>query len=253
VRIRIGEMVDISTVDWVGRPVTMLFLGGCNFACPWCQNAALVPLNSGSLIQISEIEERISKNFGLIDGIGFSGGEPTLQEKALTEISGWAKDHRLDVLLNTNGSNPQVIENLIDKDLIDEVSSDIKAPLVAEKYSKVIGKSLSYSVEAIPKIERSFSICEERGIPLEIRTTIIPGLVDQPGQIKEISQGIQYCKRYILQQFVPNENVPASRYRDISPPDRTLLLSLAQAAVNQGIGKVFIRSSHQGLERVESK
>ncbi|UCD72976.1 MAG: anaerobic ribonucleoside-triphosphate reductase activating protein [Candidatus Bathyarchaeota archaeon] len=252
-RIRIGELVDISTVDWVGRPATMLFLGGCSFACPWCQNADLVPLNSGSLVRISDIEERISKNFGLIEGIGFSGGEPTLQEEALTEISSWAKNHGLSVLLNTNGSNPGVVQSLIDKDLIDEVSSDVKAPLLAYEYSKVIGRSLSFCAEVVLRITETLSICRERGIPVEIRTTIIPGLLDRADQIKAISRGKQYCERYILQQFFPNENIPDSNYRDLSPPDRVHLLSLAQVAVDEGIRNVFIRSSYQGLERVELK
>ena len=252
-RIRIGALVDISTVDWVGRPTTMLFLGGCSFACPWCQNVDLVPLDSGSLVQISEVEERISKNLGLIEGIGFSGGEPTLQEEALAEISGWAKNQGLSVLLNTNGSNPRVVQGLIDKDLIDEVSSDVKAPLVADEYSRVIGRSPSYCAGAVSRITKTLSICRERGIPIEIRTTVIPNLVDHPDQIQAISRGKQYCERYILQQFVPNENIPDSNYRDLSPPDRAHLLSLAQVAVKEGIRNVFIRSSYQGLERVGSQ
>lgn len=233
--------------------MTMLFLGGCSFACPWCQNAPLIPLNSGSLVQISDIEERISKNFGLIEGIGFSGGEPTLQEEALTEISSWAKNHGLSVLLNTNGSNPRVVQNLIEKDLIDEVSSDVKAPLLAEEYSKVIGKSRSYCADVVLKIAETLSICRECGIPIEIRTTIIPGLIDRSDQIKAISRGKQYCERYILQQFFPNETILDSNFRDLSPPDRVHLLSLAQVAIDEGIRNVFIRSSYQGLERVGPK
>jgi len=250
-KIRIGGIVDVSTVDWVGRPTTMLFLAGCSFACPWCQNTNLISPKSGELVPVSKVEERISRNLGLIDGIGFSGGEPTLQGKPLTEISSWAKHKGLEVFLNTNGGNPRVIQDLIDKGLVDVVASDVKAPLVADEYSKVIGKSKSYCDRVICKIRETVSLCNEREIPLEIRTTIIPDLVDRPDQIRDISQDLKHCERYILQQFVPNENVVDPRFRDLSPPNREHLLSLARIALGEGVKSVFIRSSYRGLERVE--
>jgi len=250
-KIRIGGMVDVSTIDWVGRPTTMLFLAGCSFQCPWCQNANLVPLKSGFLIPVSEVEERISKNLGLIDGIGFSGGEPTLQEGAVAEISKWAKHRGLGVFLNTNGSSPSVIQNLVEEGLVDRVASDIKAPLVPGEYARAIGRSPSYCVKVINKIRETISICNENKVPLEIRTTIVPGLIDRPDQVQAISRDLKGCERYILQQFVPNESVPDPKLRDLSPTDREHLMSLAKIALREGVKNVFIRSSFQGLERVE--
>ncbi len=249
---RIGGLVDISTIDWVGKPTTMLFLSGCPFACPWCQNADLVPPKSGNLVSVSELKERISKNLGLIDGVGFSGGEPTLQEEPVIEIAAWAKDRGLGIFLNTNGSNPQVVRNLAQMDLLDEVASDVKAPLVPDEYSRVIGRSSSYCSEVIVDISETFSVCRENNIPTEIRTTIIPGLVDRPDQIQSISNISRGCERYILQQFVPNEKVPDPRYRLLSSPSREGLMRLARVALGEGVENVFIRSSFRGLEKVDS-
>ncbi|MBL7118671.1 anaerobic ribonucleoside-triphosphate reductase activating protein [Candidatus Bathyarchaeota archaeon] len=249
-KIRLGGIVDVSTVDWVGRPTTMLFLAGCSFACPWCQNANLISPESGELVSVSKVEERISRNLGLIDGIGFSGGEPTLQGKPLAEISSWAKHKGLGVLLNTNGDNPRVIQDLLDMNLVDRVASDVKAPLEPDEYSKVIGKSPLYCDGVIRKIRKTVSLCNKKNIPIEIRTTIIPNLVDRPDQIRDISQDLKNCERYILQQFVPNENVIDPRFRDLSPPNREHLLSLARIALGEGVKNVFIRSSSQGLEKV---
>ncbi len=251
--VRIGGIVDVSTIDWVGRPTTVLFLAGCSFACPWCQNTNLIPLRSGKLVSVSEVKKRISMNLGLIDGIGFSGGEPTLQENPLTEISSWAKRKGLGVFLNTNGSNPRVIRDLIEMNLVDRIASDVKAPLEVGEYSRVIGKSTSYCDRVIGKIRETISLCNEREIPLEIRTTIVPNLVDRPDQIRDISRDLKHCERYILQQFVPNENVVDPRFRDLSPPSREHLLSLARIAQREGVKSVFIRSSSRGLERAGSR
>jgi len=250
-KIRIGGIVGVSTIDWVGRPTTMLFLAGCSFACPWCQNARLIPSDSGFLVSVSEVEERISKNLRLIDSVGFSGGEPTLQEEPVAEISRWAKHMGLGVFLNTNGSSPCVVRVLIEGGLVDRVALDVKAPLMADEYSKVIGRSSSFCAEVIGKIRETVHACSEGKVPVEIRTTIIPGLVDRPDQIRAISRDLKQCERYILQQFVPTEDVPDLRFRDLPPPSREDLLRLAEIALGEGVRSVFIRDSLRGLERVE--
>lgn len=250
-KLRIGGIVSLSTIDWVGRPTTMLFLAGCSFACPWCQNAKLVPLDSGFLVSVSEVEERISKNLRLIDNIGFSGGEPTLQAEPVSELSRWAKRLGLGVFLNTNGSSPCVVKVLIEGGLVDRVALDVKAPLVADEYSKVIGRASSYCADITGKIRETISACNRGKIPLEIRTTVIPGLVDRPDQVRAISRELKQCERYILQQFVTTEDVPDSRFKALPSPSREDLLRLARIALEEGLGDVFIRCSLRGLERVE--
>ncbi|MCJ7505720.1 4Fe-4S cluster-binding domain-containing protein, partial [Candidatus Bathyarchaeota archaeon] len=71
---RIGGIMDLSTIDWYGKIASMTFFAGCNFRCPYCQNASLVPMNSGKEIDTVDIFKRVEKNADIIDAVGFTGG-----------------------------------------------------------------------------------------------------------------------------------------------------------------------------------
>jgi pyruvate formate lyase activating enzyme len=246
---RIGGTIDLSTIDLYGSITSMVFFAGCNFRCPYCQNANLVPMNSGREMDTRDILERIRKNTDVIDAVGFTGGEPCLQAEALEELASKARVIDVEVFLNTNGSNPTVVENLIKKRLIDHVALDIKAPLRPESYRKIIGTSPSEE-KVVSDVKATLRTCLEGKVALEVRTTIVPGLIDREEDVKDIAREIPGTQCYVLQQFSPQGDLLDQSFKNVTPPSREKLIGLAKAAIRYGICEVKIRTRDRGEERI---
>ena len=248
-KIRIGSILDLSTVDWRGHTVFMLFCSGCNFRCPFCSNSALIPLNSGREVEIEDITNRILENREFIDALGITGGEPTLQPESIMELCMWAKEEGLKIFLNTNGSNPSLITSLLKKNIIDYVALDVKAPLRLKEYGLTIG--LDSGVKQIIKnVEEVITLCNESGLQLETRTTIVPTLIDDEASIREIARSVKNSSLYVIQEFFPFDEVLDEKLRNVSSPERELLLRLAKSALDEGVKEVYIRTRQNGMERV---
>ncbi|HID90834.1 TPA: radical SAM protein, partial [Candidatus Bathyarchaeota archaeon] len=139
-KLRIGGLVDISTVDYRGHVTFMIFFAGCNFRCPFCQNAPLIPVGSGREVDLDYVRRRVEESAPLLDAVGASGGEPALQPGALTELFRWAKGRGLRTFLNTNASCPAVVGRLVEEGLVDHVAMDVKGPLSdPERLGAIIG------------------------------------------------------------------------------------------------------------------
>jgi pyruvate formate lyase activating enzyme len=249
-RIRIGGFVDLSTVDWHGHLTFIIFAAGCNFKCPFCSNGTLIPLNSGEETSLVSLQSRILRNLPLLDAVGFTGGEPALQPKAVVELFQWAKGRGLKTFLNTNGSNPQLVKMLINGKLVDYVALDVKAPLSSDVYGQVIGLTQDVS-GIVNRIKETMLVCKEANIPLEVRTTVVPTLIDDEASIARIARSVKdYCCAYVLQQFYPFEEVLDPAFRSVAPPKREALLKLAKIAVREGVGNVYIRTRERGMEKV---
>ena len=247
---RIGGLQSLSTVDWNGHVTSLIFTAGCNFRCPFCQNSALLSMNSGREIELNELLNRIEIDLTLADSIGFTGGEPCLQPELLLETFKWSRKIGLKTYLNTNGSFPLIIENLIHQQLLDYVAFDVKAPLKPNTYSKVIG--ISNGVEKIiSDIKDTIRICTRNLLDFEVRTTVVPTLIDDEDSIKEIARTIRDAPSFILQQFYPSNNVLNEQLRKIRSPKRVDLQALARVAKEEGIKNVYIRTTTHGLEKVE--
>jgi len=248
-KLRIGGFVDLSTVDWHRHLTFMIFTSGCPFRCLYCQNASLIPMDSGQEVDLEIIKQRIKGNLGLIDAVGFSGGEPTLQPKALIEALHWAKRNGLQTFLNTNGINPELIKKLIDGKLIDHIALSVVAPLRRKDYSRVMGRP-DFAGEAVENVKESIRACLNSKVPFEVRTTIVPGLIDDERSIREIARAVKGCGVYILQQFSPLGDILDPRFKKVEPPKRELLTKLAKTALREGIAEVHIRTREYGEEKV---
>lgn len=177
---------------------SILFLPGCNFRCSYCHSPHLVYSSEDmETIPLEVIMESLRKRRGWIDGVVISGGEPTLQ-KGLKELIRQLKALGLKVKLDTNGSNPNVLAELLEEGLLDCIAMDVKAPLREEEYGKAAGGPCD--VEAL---RRSIRIILQSGIEHEFRTTVCPGLLAEDG-IGEIARDVRGTKRYVLQSFRPN-------------------------------------------------
>lgn len=247
--VRVGGIVDTSTVDWYGNVTLMIFAAGCNFRCPYCQNSNLIPLDSGKDMELELINRRIENNKVYIDAVGASGGEPTLQSQELEEIFALARTHNLKNFLNTNGSKPQVIEDLLAKGLLDHIALDIKAPLRVDKYGSVIG--LQNCDSMLKNVQKSLELCSSQHVSLEIRTTIVPGLTDEEDLVRDIAREIKGNTTYILQQFNPQAELLDPSLKQRGYTTREKLVSLASIALQETLEDVYIKTREEGLEKVK--
>ncbi|MEW6069597.1 MAG: anaerobic ribonucleoside-triphosphate reductase activating protein [Candidatus Thermoplasmatota archaeon] len=193
----IKAIVETSFLDWDGKISTVVFVPECNFHCPYCQNWQLIEHpEKFEEVSFEKIKEFLLERKGFIDGVCITGGEPTLYED-LPEFAGALKNLGFGIKLDTNGSIPEMIEKLIKAQLVDYVALDFKAPF--EKYNLVTGANAP-----IHSIKESVSILMNSNIDYEFRTTLVPTLLDE-NDVLEIARYIKGCKRYVLQQFVPQQ------------------------------------------------
>lgn len=206
-------------------------------------------MNSGGEVELSLIEDRILANQKFVDALGFTGGEPGLQPNAVIELCEWAKEEEFKTFLNTNGSNPKLVGELSKRGLIDYVALDVKAPLRPEAYAPVTG--LKSGVEGIiDNIKEVIQLCKERDVHLETRTTIVPTLMDDEDSLREIAKSVRMSDLYVIQEFFPFEEVLDEKLRGLKPPEREILLRLAQSALGEGVREVYIRTRQNGMERM---
>jgi len=193
----IGGIQKFSTVDYPGYTVASIFTIGCNMRCGYCHNPELVlPEQYAGAIPEEEIFEFLEKRRGLLDGVAISGGEPTMQED-LSDFIRRCKKMGFLVKLDTNGTNPGVLRELLQENLVDFVAMDIKGPL--EKYSQIAARPID-----IDAIRESIDLI--RTIPHEFRTTIVRGQL-VPEDFELIGQLVHGADRFALQYFVPGTTV----------------------------------------------
>ncbi len=249
-RLRVGGIVDISTVDWYGNVSLIIFLSGCNFRCPYCQNSSLISMDSGKELSLDSLRGRIEANIGLLDSVVFSGGEPLLQPDGLAEAAEMAGRLGLKVMIETNGSLPEAVEGLLARRLLERVALDVKAPLEADVYGRVIGLP-TQGEAAVWGVKRTLELCSHFGVEVEARTTIVPTISDDPAFIRSIASSIRgLVASYHLQQFSNLGDVLSPELKRLSPPGRERMLKLAMEAVREGVREVYVKTREMGLERV---
>lgn len=190
----IGGFQRVSFIDFPGKVCSIIFTVGCNFRCPYCHNYRLVleeEIKNLSLIPVDEVFRYLEKRKRKINAVEFTGGEPTLQSDIL-EIMNRIKQLGLAIKLDTNGTNPNILEKAIEEDLVDYIAMDIKAPL--ERYSELTGVNVDIGL-----IQESIEIIKHSTIEYEFRTTAYP-LLGMEDFVK-IGELIKGAKKYVIQQF----------------------------------------------------
>ncbi len=232
----IKGFLETSFSDWPGKMASVLFLPYCNFRCPYCHNHELI-LRPEKYPNFpwEVILAGLQKRKGWVDGVCLTGGEPTLHPwlpRLIRELRA-AKDltlngEPLSIKLDTNGSNPDVLEELIDEGLVDYVAMDLKAPVQADRYSAITGTSLG--VEGMARIQASVQILLCGKVDYEFRTTLAPALLEEE-EIYALARRVRGAPRYNLQNFNPRETLDES-LRELAPvePER---LRRMQKRVNE--------------------
>lgn len=218
----IGGLQKITLIDYPAKVAAVVFTAGCNFLCPFCHNPELVLLQKNNEYPFLSEEQFfwwLEKKLGLLEGICIGGGEPTIHDdlpRFIREI----KDLGFLVKLDTNGTNPEMLEELIDGGLVDYVAMDIKAPL--DKYFKFCPNEVDEAA-ILQSIELVRQLPE-----YEFRTTIIPTLHDEEDFIDMIKL-LKGSKKYVLQQFRPDKTLDPAFSREKPYPEETI----------RKIGKIF--------------
>lgn len=169
----IGGFMPFSLSDYPGHPAAVVFTQGCNFRCPFCHNGDLLsPVRpQGQLVAEETVFELLKKRSGRLQGVVITGGEPTLQED-LMPFMRRIREHGLKVKLDTNGSRPHVVREVLKEHLADYIAMDIKAPLAV--YSRLAGVRADAAA-----IEESIGLIASSGIPHEFRTTRVEPLLSE--------------------------------------------------------------------------
>jgi len=173
VRLRVGGVTDMSTIDWYGNVSLIVFCAGCNYRCPYCQNSALIPGDAGREIPLEMLEDRFEANKMLNDAVVFTGGEPALQPEAIIEAAKLARSRGLKVMLDTNGSVKANIDGILRSGFIDRVALDVKAPINPADYGTVTGRP-DLGEASVEAVEHCLNLSKELGIEMEVRTTVAP-------------------------------------------------------------------------------
>jgi pyruvate formate lyase activating enzyme len=224
---QIGGLQKNTLIDYPGKIACTVFLIGCNFRCPFCYSSELVlPEKIERQPKISEKDffNFLKKRKGLIEGVVICGGEPSLN-KELPKFCQKIKKLGYLVKLDTNGSNPKLLEKLIDEKLIDYVAMDIKGP--KEKYYKIVGMLEGENEKLIKKIEKSINILKEGKVEYEFRSTIVP-VLHTKADVIEMAKWIRGAKRYYLQNFRPEKTIDPE-FEKIKPYPQEFLLEIRNA------------------------
>lgn len=189
----INGMQKLTLLDYPGNVACLIFTQGCNFRCPFCHNSGLLDMNNNcEKIDEKEVFKYLEKRRGLLDGVCISGGEPLLQ-KDIEDFIRKVKDLGYKVKLDTNGSSPKKLKQLIEDGLIDYVAMDIKNDFL--NYDRTAGMCTN-----IDNIKKSIEIIENSNIEYEFRTTIVKQFHDV-GKLEKIIQYIGPNARYYIQNY----------------------------------------------------
>jgi pyruvate formate lyase activating enzyme len=201
--VRIGGVQKHSLIDYPGKISAVLFLTGCNLKCPYCHNPALARGEIPGWLEpgFDEFLAFLHQRRGFLDGVVISGGEPTLQA-GLVEVCGQIRALGYPVKLDTNGSRPRMLKQLLDAQLVNYIAMDIKTdPLLYRRH-------LQADCHPSALLE-SIRLILDSGIDHEFRTTCVKPIV-KPVTIETIARLIAGAQLYMLQQF---------RNTDILRPD----------------------------------
>lgn len=220
----IKAVLPASVIEYPQHIADVLYVGACNFRCPYCYNVDLVlhpqrlpDLDAAQVLR--DLEGRCGKGF--VDGVVLSGGEPTLQPDLvdfLTQVRGLG----LAVKLDTNGYRPDVLQECLQRGCVDYVAMDVKSSFA--RYEQAAGVQVD-----VRRVQQSIALLLQSGMEYEFRTTVVPGLVDLE-DVRAIGEVISGARRYYLQCFQPGRTVGWGDAAPVDAPSAELLQRMADIA-----------------------
>lgn len=197
---KLHGLQKMTLLDFPGRVACTVFLGGCDFRCPFCHNYELVDGSAPPIMEDSELFAFLEKRRGLLDGVAITGGEPCLRPE-LPDFMRRIRDMGYGVKLDTNGTHPALLRTILEEGLADYVAMDIKNR--PEKYAQTVGLP---AVDLAP-VRESVSLLMHGGIEYEFRTTVVDEF-HEADDFEAIGAWIAGARHYFLQAFTDRDSVP---------------------------------------------
>ena len=223
----------ISSVEFHGNMSLVIFMSKCPLACRYCHNVEL--LEDNTEMSFEEIKKEIDSAADFIDAVVISGGEPLVQCDAVIEILSYVRKKGLKTKLDTSGIFPDKLEEILEGNLLDFISLDIKAPF--EKYKKVTGANIG------SQVHKSMNIINNHNVHLEARTTYVPTL-NTKKDIQNLVMDIE-AEVYTIQQF-RNRHVLDPALEKVESPNPHELRKLAESIKPFFEGIVKVKSAEFG-------
>lgn len=216
----------VTLLDYPGKIACTVFLGGCNFRCPFCHNGTLVlPDKMGETIPTEEFLAFLDGRRGRLQGVCVSGGEPTLQPD-LPELLSEIKARGFAVKLDTNGTNPEMLLGLINDGLVDYVAMDIKNS--PEKYLKTIGLNAEFRMQnaewLLRSVKESASLLMQKKVDFEFRTTLMRELHTEE-DIRSIGRWLAGDEKFFLQSYRDDGDLIVGGFTPFSREETERLLA----------------------------
>lgn len=246
--INFAGIVDNSTIDYPEKLSAVVYLCGCPYRCPWCQNAELV-FNEGNCkpTGIDEIIDQLKENF-LIQAVCVTGGEPLMQKETIEFLKGIKSETDLLLKIDSNGFFPERLKKALP--LLDFFTTDVKAP-PNERYGEVVGLPDQWQ-KIVERVEKSLDILKKWEHQKEARTTIVPGLIDKKEDIEKIAKLVDDVgfTLYTLQQFRAERTLDPE-YEKVQSPSLELMQELGTIAKKHlSKTKVQIVTQQNGFEEI---
>ncbi|MDP8222193.1 MAG: anaerobic ribonucleoside-triphosphate reductase activating protein [Candidatus Lernaella stagnicola] len=227
---RIAGIQGLSLIDFPGNVASVLFLAGCDFRCPFCQNPDLIEISADTpKFSWEDVVEFLRHRKKLIDGVAITGGEPMLFPDIADFVAHLNEEIGLPVKIDTNGHHPDVLKQLLEDGHVTYVAMDVKTAL--SRYSEASGTLVD-----IHKIEQSIRLIMQSGVRYEFRTTVVPTVVDEAA-VDEMGKVIEGAELWAFQQYqnriVYNENFKA--VKPLTPEKVRALMMRAEPYVKRVI------------------
>ena len=198
---KIHGLQKMTLLDFPGRVACTVFLGGCDLRCPFCHNAELIDGTAPAVMESDELLAFLKKRQGLLDGVAVTGGEPLLRGKELAELAERIRELGYPLKLDTNGTHPERLRDLIDRGLVQYAAMDIKNS--PERYAQTCG----LETMDLGPVRESAALLMEGRTAYEFRTTVVAELHDAES-FRGIGEWIRGAQRYYLQKFTDRDTVP---------------------------------------------
>ena len=220
---KIHGLQKMTLLDYPGKVACTVFLGGCDFRCPFCHNFELVDGSAPPVMEDAEFFSFLEKRHGLLDGVAVTGGEPCLRPE-LPAFLGRIREMGYAVKLDTNGTSPERLRSLVLGGLVQYVAMDIKNS--PGKYALTAGVPDA----GLERINRSIAFLRQGHVDYEFRTTVVDELHDA-ADFEAIAKWIEGAPRYFLQPFTDRDSVPTEGFHAPSPERMRAYLRIVQTAL----------------------
>lgn len=205
---KICGLQKLTLLDYPGKVACTVFIGGCNFRCPWCHNYDLATGEAPETMTIPDLLGFLQERKGKLEGVAITGGEPCLNPD-LADLLRGIKTIGYKVKLDTNGSQDKMLKTVVKDGLVDYVAMDIKNR--PSKYKITTGVKYTVDFANKERIKKSIDFLLKSNIPYEFRTTVVDEF-HEPQDFESIGRMIQGAKSYYLQVFTNRDSVPYSNF-----------------------------------------